>query len=451
VPIPETLEHREIKRLLANKLTEWFGVSVPEYYSSGHELDIFSATIEGSTIYIEIIWSDSRSHFLSDINMLQQSDADAKLVIASPQVLQNPEYLREYSKVVVSQRRYGKRVHGEMIDGARILSDRAYVEGPVRNLVSTLVNLGATEKESGTRQVVQQVEPPEDEYAPAKIQEQLISNLFPVLSFPETVYSVSTRADSAVTIIRKLRGEMMIPTFTIKEHRILTFGDLTNNSCPLLETASSDDVAVHRVSSWQTEPTRWAWVVELANIALKEYCKRHLGLFYDREKKRFIFLPNGISNNIVKWNPGTRMAARTVAKRFDGPGGLVNFWRQYSAKVSFSTIAQDMFLKVEPGFAFTKDGFVPIDSKRITSLSTQWMKREYNARYLYHVRFWIAYLARHGSELNIPTGGQRLEVSTEPVSTNLSYGVPGDNLSMDQMFAEMPEPFEEETEEGEST
>ena len=427
------------------KLRKWFGVSVPEYPSSGHELDVFSATVEGSTIYAEIIWSDSRAHFLSDINMLQQSDADVKLAIAGPKVLSNQDYAREFSKVVVSQRRYGKRIHGEMLDGSRILSDSAYVEGTLRDIVSALVNLAPAEKPVEPSPLEAAKEPKEEEYAPAQIQEQLISNLFPVITSPDTIYSVSTRADSAKSVLERLKGEMAIPTFTIKEHRILTFGDLTSESNPLLKTASSDDVAVHRVSNWRSDPARWKWVIELVNIALKEHCKRHLGLHYDKEKRRFVFIPNGIYDNIVSWNPGTRSASRTVAKRFDGPEGLVNFWRQYSAKLSISTLAQDMYLKIEPGFAFTRDGFVSIDSKRITRLSTLWMKREYNARYLYHVRFWIAYLSRHGSKFSIPTGGERLEVSTEPISTGLSYGVAGDSLTIDQMFEEVPEPFEEDS------
>jgi hypothetical protein len=377
------------------------------------------------------------------MNMLQQSDADVKLVVASPQVLENPEYVREYSKVVVSQRRYGKRIHGEMLDGSRILTELGYIDGPVRDAISRLVGLGSTEKPTASQPEVPGTDVTESEYEPAIVQEQLVSNLFPVLSFPQTMYSVSTRADSPITVIKRLRGQIAIPIFTIREGRILTFGDLTNSSCSLLEVASSNDVQVHSALEWRADPARRNWVVQLANIALKEYSKQQLGLHYDREKKRFVFPPSGYSDSVVKWNPGTRIASRTVAKRFERPDGLVNFWRQYAAKISFSTLDQNMFLQIEPGFAFTKDGFVPIESKRIGALTTQWMKREYNARYLYHVRFWIAYLAKHGSKLSIPTGGEKLEVSTEPASTTLSYGVLGDSLTIDQMFAEVPEPFEE--------
>src|SRR5881409_398490 len=125
IPIPETPQHKKIKELLASKLKEWLGASVQEYPSSGHELDVFGVSIQGVSVYFEVIWSDSRAHVLSDFLMLQQSDASVKFAIASPQVLENDAYKREYSKVVVSQRRLGFLVHGEMLDGEKILQDQS--------------------------------------------------------------------------------------------------------------------------------------------------------------------------------------------------------------------------------------------------------------------------------------------------------------------------------------
>ena len=179
--IAETPEHRRIKELIESKLKEWFGVSVKECPSVGHELDVFSTSIDGVSVYFEVIWSDSHTHFLSDLNMVQQSDADVKLVIGSPKVVGNESYAREFSKVVIAQRRIGYHVHGEMIDGSRILHDPSYVDTELKSKVLSLIGSakGAparlkAERATAMKTVAEKV-------VADKIEEQLLSNLFPVI------------------------------------------------------------------------------------------------------------------------------------------------------------------------------------------------------------------------------------------------------------------------------
>lgn len=126
----ETKEHRGLKELFCKGIKKWIGASIEEYPSSGHELDIFGVTSEGISIYVEVIWTDTKTHFLSDINMLQQSDADIKLVVGSPGVIK--KHNREFSKVVVSQRRAGKIIHEEIVDGLKILQDSKYFEDDIK-------------------------------------------------------------------------------------------------------------------------------------------------------------------------------------------------------------------------------------------------------------------------------------------------------------------------------
>lgn len=133
----ETKEHRELKELFCKGIKKWIGASIEEYPSSGHELDIFGVTSEGISIYVEVIWTDTKTHFLSDINMLQQSDADIKLVVGSPGVIK--KHNREFSKVVVSQRRAGKIIHEEIVDGLKILQDSKYFEDDIKKLILELV------------------------------------------------------------------------------------------------------------------------------------------------------------------------------------------------------------------------------------------------------------------------------------------------------------------------
>src|SRR4030067_2874914 len=89
IMVPESKQHKMIKEILELKLHEWFGASLKEYPSSGHALDVFSVPASGICIYVEVVWNNSWSHFLSDMNMLQQSDANVKGVIGSPRVIAN--------------------------------------------------------------------------------------------------------------------------------------------------------------------------------------------------------------------------------------------------------------------------------------------------------------------------------------------------------------------------
>jgi len=82
VPSSESAQHRELKEIISKKLKEWTGATLQEYPSSGHELDVFGVTSTGISIYVEIIWSSSRTNFFRDMNMIQTSDANVKLVVA---------------------------------------------------------------------------------------------------------------------------------------------------------------------------------------------------------------------------------------------------------------------------------------------------------------------------------------------------------------------------------
>lgn len=118
-------------------MAEWLdGASTSEYQSSGHELDAFSVSAEGVSIYCEIIWSGSKTHFLYDLNLLQQSDADVKIAIGGPDVISNPYCMREFSKLAISQRRRGNIICSRLVDGSRLLTDADFLnETFKRNLI----------------------------------------------------------------------------------------------------------------------------------------------------------------------------------------------------------------------------------------------------------------------------------------------------------------------------
>jgi len=144
--LPESESHAALKQILVKALKRWYGASINEYPSSGHELDVFAVTPSGISIYVEIIWSPSKMQFLSDINLLQQSDADVKMVVANPEIIANQKMTREFAKVVVSQRRRRKLIHDSLFDGQKILGDSDYVEHDFRGIVEQLVTMAGKTK-----------------------------------------------------------------------------------------------------------------------------------------------------------------------------------------------------------------------------------------------------------------------------------------------------------------
>ncbi|MGD0027371.1 MAG: hypothetical protein ABSC91_00340 [Candidatus Bathyarchaeia archaeon] len=67
--------------------------------------------------------------------MIQASDANLKLVVASSRILGNEKCQREFEKVAISQRKLGLAMHGDLIDGNRIVDDQNFLETDFKNTV----------------------------------------------------------------------------------------------------------------------------------------------------------------------------------------------------------------------------------------------------------------------------------------------------------------------------
>lgn len=195
----ESVEHKTIKDMVYNKLQEWFGASLPEYPSSGHELDVFAVTPDGISIGVEVIWSPTESNFYRCLNLIQQSDACIKIVIANPKIISNPKYQREFSKAAIAQRKTDVLIYGELIDGQRILKDRMFIETELKDILFDLVQKAPR----GLMKKTIEISLPEIP-KPDKIREQLIPNLLPVKSYPSEIFNAPTDLKTEPEAFRKL-------------------------------------------------------------------------------------------------------------------------------------------------------------------------------------------------------------------------------------------------------
>lgn len=129
---PESGQHDRIKSMISERLKAWTGATLEEYPSSGHELDIYAMTPDSISLCVEIIWSNSVANFHRDLIIVQSSDANVKLVIASPGI--KAKCQREFEKVALAQRKLGYSIHGDLIDGQKILEDPEFVETEFRKI-----------------------------------------------------------------------------------------------------------------------------------------------------------------------------------------------------------------------------------------------------------------------------------------------------------------------------
>jgi len=129
----ESREHKLLKDVLTVRLKEWFkSPFLHEFQSAGHELDVYGITFEGVKILVEIIWTPSKAQFSNDLNIIQADDADIKIVIVNPDIIEDEKLVRIYEKIRIAEARKGF-IWSEMIDGQRILNDMNYLDKYVKD------------------------------------------------------------------------------------------------------------------------------------------------------------------------------------------------------------------------------------------------------------------------------------------------------------------------------
>jgi hypothetical protein len=405
--------------MVGRKLKEWTGATLQEYSSSGHKLDIFGVTSTGISIYIEIIWSSSRANFFRDMNMIQTSDADIKLVVVSPEILNKAEFQREFEKVAISQRRLNIAMHGDLVDGRRILKEPDYLETDFRNIVFHLLNQVKIRGKSIGLQA--ELEPPEP-HSVAEVEEHLVSNLFPVEGYPERIFVSSTTIRSVREAYRRLGSKVGEIPFLPKNKKLYTFGDLRAPSSPFISLISNDDIAEERASDWIQDITKRNDLIYLFNLGLKKYCEKR-GLSYDRRHRRFICLLDDGGTNFFTWKPKTKWVTRRIAECVKGKEGGILYCKHYAAKLRFMFLDDGVFLRIEPTMTFTYDGHRRIRSPKLATLMSRYISKQYNSEYLNSVRFWAKWLSKLDATIHIPVGKQSIEVCTSPVSARASVGI----------------------------
>lgn len=116
-----------------------YGIGLKEYPSSGHFNDVFIITPNRIEIFVETIWTSTKSNFQRDLNILHRSTASVKILIVNPNILKNTSLRKDFEKTRISERQRGIAI-SDMIDGSQILNDPEFVNVRFVEIVKELVN-----------------------------------------------------------------------------------------------------------------------------------------------------------------------------------------------------------------------------------------------------------------------------------------------------------------------
>ena len=197
---------------------------------------------------------------------------------------------------------------------------------------------------------------------PAKKQELLLGNLFPVVSYPHTVYSANTRYRSPKSLYEKAKqlGGPLGREWFLKNGKVISFRPL--DDAPWGKLLSNRAVEAMNTSTYSEskDPDKLRSFVRLLNLCLTTFLEargiRRLklsnakSLYYfaltSREiERRFTWGDRGNDRRVIQRIMAKSDPERTICYRHHG---LIPNFEQYGGK---------WFLVVEPTYHFTLDGY----------------------------------------------------------------------------------------------
>lgn len=267
--------------------------------------------------------------------------------------------------------------------------------------------------------------------------ETLYSSLLPVTHLPARVFTAPVWCDESAyeevkrSQVRYPRSNDVLVPFLLRDGRVFTFFDLRRQSHPFqaLTTGPVEEISAE---VWWRDPEGARRYQTLLNRMLHKLLSRR-GVRYDHEHKRYFFEPaeqgkvrdlryrlqtGGRSSRNVVWQPVTRVT-----------GEPKSYWIHLAAGLAFQQVASRQWcLAVRPERRLTKDGVVPIDSKRVGRRVTRLKARMYNDKYLGELYFWLSVLAGDRPRFTVNLGGQSVVVDARLLAFDIRWpGVPDDS------------------------
>jgi hypothetical protein len=242
-------------------------------------------------------------------------------------------------------------------------------------------------------------------------QEIVLSNWFPVLSLPDTIYTAPTIYRTVKDITDQIDDYY---TFIVKEERIYTFSDLRNPNCKLRDYCDYSDDVLEIKQSHEIENIYYA---ELLNRLLATYaCLNDMKI----AGERFTFYLKVIDNEATarfSLKPLIKDDETSRLKIYISKTGNVIEYKHMAVRLSFLQSSSKWLLQIEPDWYFTFHGGTPKTRREIGARITKEKAGTFNKQYLYLLHAWKQYLSNSSGSIVFPSdrlpGSQTATVSTK--------------------------------------
>jgi hypothetical protein len=112
----------------------------------------------------------------------------------------------------------------------------------------------------------------------------------------------------------------------------------------------------------------------------------------------------------------------------------VRFWVHHAARLTLLETDPNYYLRVEPGYAFTRDGYEFMASEDIGPLTTRRKSGERNQNVFNHIIFWRSILLDPSTEsIRLTCGDQEFLISTVYESAKANFGIPFDSQPVEEI------------------
>jgi hypothetical protein len=273
-----------------------------------------------------------------------------------------------------------------------------------------------------------------------RVSETLHSSMLWIQALPSRVFSAATSL-TFDEVIAGLNKTSDLTPFTLRDSRLWTFHDITDEDGPFSAVVDRDSVETMRADDAWSDPDNHRLYVSLLNRSLSLYLGRK-GLRYDKSHRRYYFAaPQPVAP--VKWTYKTksgRSQTREVVRQSHFRDGTPkDIWWHLAVRIRFEQVGPlSWYATIRPEFHLTKDGHQPLESQRIGRRITRAKSTLYNEDYLNLVHFWRSVLSGEKPRA-VLRAGQLLVIESHLVDTNIVWpGVPSDEVTF------TPDPFPED-------
>lgn len=280
-------------------------------------------------------------------------------------------------------------------------------------------------------------------YEPDYLHETLYSNLLPLLNLPEDIWSAPTPYNNKYNIKKKYKKNEILPAYILKNNRLYTFLDLSNDKKIFRKVISQYDISYESTSDWIEYDDRKRWLIELLNDAVRSHAEEYK-LTHDTVSNKFYFRKGILRTRKISFKPHLKKAPRSLIIDVKRDNKIIRV-RHRSVRLSFLQLSSAIYLKIDPGVIFTYKGKNVIgDRERQKILCTKYLSRQKNDAVFGEFRFWSWLLSEDGKKISINIGDKFLHLNINPISCDIDRGIFGDTHVIPVDLESPPQLYEPE-------